>query len=413
MDSGAPLGDNGGVKSGASGPAAPTSESASQSGGLPGAPAARPGDDAMNLLCPNCHQRLEIPDHYTGQMMKCPLCSGTFTAPALPAGSAPAGEPVAAAPAPPATPPAGPPPAQDVYGVRAEPEARPPEPAPAVPERAMPARAEPDRAAVTPAPAEREPYPAAAPSEGGYTRSASVRFNPQVLQWVPPAALFLIFIFQWFPWVGVYPGGVAMVTQTAWGAGFGGYSENPGLGSYYFPDNVTEGKTHAVLFKMTTDKDKDVPDNRPRVSVLTLFYLLLFIPTLVVTIAAVVLPYTQVKLPPQVEQLMPWRWAIVTGLTAVLLLFLVLQLLLNFSLEARMKAWYDAQPGQQHKEDMAVQTRLRADADRGVFVDSLERKWPLRWSVVLHLLAVLAAALVFWHAQRGEGAPVAKLELRW
>jgi hypothetical protein len=244
-----------------------------------------------------------------------------------------------------------------------------------------------------------------------------VWLSPRILQWVPPAALFLTFILLWFPWVGVYPGGVPMVTQTAFGVAGGRYTENPGMGAYWFPDNVTEKETHAVKFTMTTDKDLDVdkkiPDNRPGVSLLTLFYLLLFIPTLLITIAAVVLPYTQVRLPPQVEQLMPWRWAIITGLAAVVLLFLVLQLLLNFSLESRMKAWFDAQPGQQNKENMPVQARLRAEADRGVFVGSLERTWPLRLSVTLHVLAVLAAAVVFWHRQRGEAAPVPKAELRW
>jgi hypothetical protein len=180
---------------------------------------------------------------------------------------------------------------------------------------------------------------------------------------------------------------------------------------------VTEDKTHAVLFRVTTDKDvdakKDTPDNRPGVSLLTLFYLLLFIPTLIITVAAVVLPYTQVKVPPQVEQLMPWRWAIITGLTAVLLLFLVLQLFVNFSLESKMKAWYDAQAGQQKKEDMATQARLRSEADRGIFLESLERTTLLKLSVTLHVLAVLAAALVFWSGQRGEAAPIPKAELRW
>ena len=38
----------------------------------------------MNLLCPNCGKMLTVPEQYAGQLMKCPLCSGTFTVPALP-----------------------------------------------------------------------------------------------------------------------------------------------------------------------------------------------------------------------------------------------------------------------------------------------------------------------------------------
>ena len=37
----------------------------------------------MNLLCPHCQKMLTVPDLHAGQMMQCPLCGNTFTAPAL------------------------------------------------------------------------------------------------------------------------------------------------------------------------------------------------------------------------------------------------------------------------------------------------------------------------------------------
>jgi hypothetical protein len=40
----------------------------------------------MNLLCPNCQKQLSVGDQYAGQLMKCPLCQGTFTVPTLPPG---------------------------------------------------------------------------------------------------------------------------------------------------------------------------------------------------------------------------------------------------------------------------------------------------------------------------------------
>src|SRR5271166_5273233 len=43
----------------------------------------------MNLLCPNCQKMLQVPEQYAGQLMKCPLCTGTFTVPALPQAPAP------------------------------------------------------------------------------------------------------------------------------------------------------------------------------------------------------------------------------------------------------------------------------------------------------------------------------------
>src|SRR5438034_1070971 len=44
----------------------------------------------MELLCPSCQKKLTIPDQYAGQLMKCPLCTQTFTAPALPPTPGPA-----------------------------------------------------------------------------------------------------------------------------------------------------------------------------------------------------------------------------------------------------------------------------------------------------------------------------------
>src|SRR5579859_3036070 len=38
----------------------------------------------MNLLCPNCQKMLTVPDQYSGQTMKCPQCTGTFTVPGAP-----------------------------------------------------------------------------------------------------------------------------------------------------------------------------------------------------------------------------------------------------------------------------------------------------------------------------------------
>ena len=43
----------------------------------------------MNLLCPNCQKMLTVPEQYAGQLMKCPLCNGTFTVPALPSSAMP------------------------------------------------------------------------------------------------------------------------------------------------------------------------------------------------------------------------------------------------------------------------------------------------------------------------------------
>jgi hypothetical protein len=229
----------------------------------------------------------------------------------------------------------------------------------------------------------------------------------------------LIFIFSFFPWVGLSPGGVWLVSQSAWGAAFGGYSENKDMREFKFP---IDGK--ATAFHMTTEKDieknKDLPedkrvkDNRPNVSLLLLFFVLLLIPALVVTAGSVVLSLLHhVRLPPQIQQLMPWRWAIVAGLNGLLFLFLAIQLVLNFSLENNLEEWFDSKSALQKKEGKNTPERLQAKAERGLFVDSLERTTWLKLSVVLQLLALLCALLVFWLDKRKDVKPPPRLQLMW
>src|SRR3989442_1506053 len=151
----------------------------------------------MNLLCPNCSKMLTVPEQYAGQLMKCPLCSGTFTVPALPPGGS------LDAPAPPPAPP---------------------------------------QPAFSQTPASSDPYH---------------------LQQLKP----------------------------------------------FF--HFTDDDELATLNKER--KDNPIKDNRPGVSVLLIFYLLFFIATLLATVAVVVLPFVQMQLPPQVQQLLPWKWAIVAA----------------------------------------------------------------------------------------------------
>src|SRR5205823_5545966 len=96
----------------------------------------------------------------------------------------------------------------------------------------------PTPASAAPPPAVPEPAfaaasaPPAPPPPPGYVHHSTIWFNPQVLQYVAPVSVVLIFILQLFPWVGIYPGGVPVVTQGAWGAAFGSYSVDHDLISY-------------------------------------------------------------------------------------------------------------------------------------------------------------------------------------
>src|SRR5262245_7013455 len=153
----------------------------------------------MNLLCPNCGKMLTVPEQYAGQLMKCPLCSGTFTVPALPPGGA------LDAPAPPSAPPApafqqsapsdpyhpqqssSPQPAFDAggrggAGEPAFPTSPPPPPQQAVSQTGGPG------------------LPSESVTPGEYTGGWQLRTNLKILQWVPAVALLLVFFIQFFPW---------------------------------------------------------------------------------------------------------------------------------------------------------------------------------------------------------------------
>jgi hypothetical protein len=51
----------------------------------------------MELVCPNCKKKLTIPEQYAGQLMRCPLCQGTFNVPAIPSTTAGGNVPQSAA----------------------------------------------------------------------------------------------------------------------------------------------------------------------------------------------------------------------------------------------------------------------------------------------------------------------------
>jgi hypothetical protein len=360
----------------------------------------------MNLLCPNCGKMLTVPEQYAGQMMKCPLCSGTFTVPALPGG---------AEPPPPAQPAAPEPPTLNPYEVRQE---GPAEPVPAFattppPEPAFSTAAPPEPAfKATPPPAPPStattpagPTPARGPDAAGqplpslgYRGGFGIPISDKVLRWVVPASLVLIFFLTFFDWVGIYPGSVPAVWQSAWGAAFGTYGDDPDLQEFY---------------RLEPDSKKKRLD--VSVSPLLILYLLpFFILALLLAIAVAVLPFLKLQLPPPVQQFLPWQWAALAGLNAILLLFLVLQMLLGFGLENSYKEWVENRLStKKEKEPDTSKVRKEIDVQRGQYLQALSRTIWLKLALLLQFIATVAAALVFWVEKRGPAAPLPSIDVKW
>jgi hypothetical protein len=316
---------------------------------------------------------LTVPEEFAGQLMKCPLCEGTFTVPGLPDSSSPPSSPAGE-------------PEMDIYAIRHE-----PPPPSATPPVSEPAPSPPSTATTPTLP----PAPTSAPSPTpqDYQRTLGASLNTTVLPWIAPACLVLIFFLQFAEWDGLYPGGEPAATANAWYAAFGKYP--------------VDGDLKSLVPMMGDEKYK------PGWSVLTVFYLFLFVPALVATIASVVLPLFKIKLPNQIEKLMPWRWGIVAAVNLFLFFFLGLQALLGFSLDSTYREWVEKESKSELKENPTTQERKLADARRGTLLEMLRHTFSFRLVVFLHLVASLSSVLMFWIDQRGTSRPLPKLEFRW
>lgn len=311
----------------------------------------------MNLLCPNCQKMLTVQDNSAGQLMRCPLCSGTFTVPSLPATPTPA-----AAVAPGITetlPYPGNPdsPGDDVF--RIAPGAEPPPPLRRDEPKATPPRPEPTSAAT--------PTTAAAPEGPAGFR---VTLTPQAVPWIAPAALGLLFILLFLPWVGTLVWGEKLewYAQSGWGTGFG--SDSSWLGT---------------------------------------LRILMVVLALPLAVAAITLPIFGVKLPPQADAVWPYRMAIIAGLVAGATLFLVIEHIAGFGLEKKVEAI--ARNPEQFKDDELAKKLRTTEHREYARAASYYSSW-LKLALLCHLGALAGLGLQAWMEKRGN-RPSPHLDVVW
>jgi len=222
----------------------------------------------------------------------------------------------------------------------------------------------------------------------------------------------LLLLLTFFPWVGIYPGGVPFVTQNAWQAALGG--------SWYTQDNDLLDTALPIL-KITDEKDasknKDAADvsSKPGVSLLLLFYLVpFFLLTLAATLFFVAYPYLEnVKIPPQITQLLPYRNSIVFGLNGVLLLFLTMQMVLNFGLESSATASIETKPELKLNDNATTQQSKIRNVKVGMYLDQIQRTSYLKLAFWVQLIATVAAGIIYWLERRGAKTPLPNLQFHW
>src|SRR5262245_1312390 len=320
----------------------------------------------MELLCPSCQKKLTVPEQYAGQMMRCPLCQNTFTVPALPSTVA-AAEPFAGSA------PAMPPP-QEAYGLAAEPAAAAPFP---------PISAESPSAASSAAPSTAVGGPAATPS-AGYTRVCAMRIKPQVVQWLAPGGLVLVFLLMFLPWID---------SLNAWGMGFKAWGigiveakeitlrdENLRLhGRTADIVGAEKAKEVSLRFWGTGFNNLDVGPSTETTHTLVIFFdLLTVILALPLAIASLLFTLKVIPDVPALRPYLPMRSLIVGAIAGLAWFFLTLQYVILLFGEGAIPINF-----------------------LGI----------LAWWV--YTIAVVGAFLEFWLEKRGPGKPVPRMSMDW
>lgn len=300
----------------------------------------------MNILCPSCQKRVAVPDEAAGKPTPCPLCGETFTPPAL--------TPAAIDSAPPPIPkPAPPPPA---------PPAAPPAPA------------------TTTAPSE--------PSRSG-DPCCSLTLGRRWVRWLAPIGLIAAFVLSFFPWVGSYPNGSPVYTQSAWKAM---------RGAVKIADPAGEDvmKKHEALEKNSS------------VDGLLLLYCFLLIPAALLSVGVIATSLVDFTIPDAVQRIWRHRDLVLAVLGLILPVLLIWPLAFGFGVEkAAAQAAETTVPPLAAPADGAKPNALEAqkrDLRRDVEVASyaIDRTCWLCLALLAQGVALFGTASILWLNRRGD-----------
>jgi len=311
----------------------------------------------MRLLCPYCQKPITVADSEAGKTVNCPECREQFAAPQL---FTPPPTPYEA-PGRPAWAPS-PPPMPETHR---EPADRP-EP---MESRDLPELPTPDR------------------ELSGYRKMYSIPMRADVIRWIPPGAMTLVFLLTLFPWNGMYPGGTSAYTQSAWQCLFGAFSSDPVAERLMQFTPILEERVHSNLWLLP--------------------YLLLLIPALALAWAGPIVEVLKVKLPPNIEPYWKYRSAALGALLFFMFLLLLAQCLTGFGIQKAVEQYIDEQVTLEKasaKTPEEIQTlEMKMDGKRGSM--RVRTTTALRLAIFLHLIAALAALGELGLALRGDKPP--------
>jgi hypothetical protein len=319
----------------------------------------------MEFLCPSCQKMLTVPEQFAGQPMKCPLCGNAFQAPSLaPSPAVPSSTPLAET---------------HTYAVASEPEPPPPPKSPP----SQPKEAKPEKTSAPP-PMPSSSSPASPTPPGEYGRKFTLQLKPHWLPYIPAGALLIVFFLTFFSWVGAYPNGLPVYTQNAWQAAFNSVS---------------------------SDYDSEVLNGvKPGVSVITLFWILIFLLLLALSIAVVLVPHLAIKLPPAIKRHWDSRMIVICGVSLLLLFFMIVLDLTRFPLEDKLTNWAKDKVTVFADKDKKTHDYQEA---RGIASLGLQHTNAFRLVFFLLLITVVCALLEYWMERRGSTKPLPRIDILW
>lgn len=357
----------------------------------------------IRQLCPHCLKLIELPAAAAGTSVPCPLCAkslrvpGTYT-PTVDPSAGSTRPPVEKTPVPDPSSLEKPPPPGLVPQ-------SPPAPAPAPPPGLVPT------------------MPPSAPTTT-YGCNCGFTLSPKVIDWIPAACLTVAFLLTFFSWVGTYPGGVRMFTQSPWGALLGEMSVSS------LPEELL--------------RDEKAIDDKLSMNWLMLLYLPLLVVAMVLAWIEKFAPSpASGKWPSALKKASPfWNYRTAAlGAIALALLGLVgMQCLRGFGLETAVRSVVAETANRITAEEDASKKKLEPE-ERKKFVDDAVKNGPVldttpkrqryavthggmlaasglqttMWldlAILAHVLAVLGFALRFWLDYRGPNKPLPRVSMQ-
>lgn len=250
------------------------------------------------------------------------------------------------------------------------------------------------------------PAPPAAPEEPaayepGSIRTCSVEFAPGVLAWVPIGCLIVVLVLSFFAWVGSYPGGHRVFSQSAWEAAFGALHSPP------------------------TAAPQVVQDLEPQLREAVSWNPLMFV-YVIVLVLAIIFTAIERSFPrrPDVMSLpgplawvpgfWPYRFVLPVVFAIVLLFLIVVQSWRGFGLnDAAWTLAHSQHAAALEAADTSAKKQI-AEIEVGLTAARLaiQTTTALDFAILLHVIAVLAILARIWLSRRGN-KPLPRLTLMY